>query len=247
MDTEIRVSTESRPWRRKFSRRSSRDSNPRPFNHESGALTTELSPPPSPPPPGLAHYTTWLLWTEEEEEDCVLELGSCVEVEVDVLGSPYLTVSTVSVAEVQCCFTSTKTIRTVRHGEPRTATSSFTQLLISVDVKQHWRRRRIVRYSLTSFPQCKVMTIGRCAWCLNPGVERSPLLTSSTSSCLKKNLPTKLVPSPPSPRFCRKAPCQQYGDLLKSKAHHCQYFHIIVSVSTSCHYVLMIGNMSIPL
>ena len=41
----IRVSTESRPWRRKFSRRSSRDSNPRPFNHESGALTTELSPP----------------------------------------------------------------------------------------------------------------------------------------------------------------------------------------------------------
>ena len=46
MDTEIRVSTESRPWRRKFSRRSSRDSNPRPFNHESGALTTELSPPP---------------------------------------------------------------------------------------------------------------------------------------------------------------------------------------------------------
>jgi len=45
MDTEIRVSTESRPWRRKFSRRSSRDLNPRPFNHESGALTTELSPP----------------------------------------------------------------------------------------------------------------------------------------------------------------------------------------------------------
>ncbi len=39
------VSTESRPWRRKFSRRSSRDSNQRPFNHESGALTTELSPP----------------------------------------------------------------------------------------------------------------------------------------------------------------------------------------------------------
>ena len=44
---KIRVSTESRPWRRKFSRRSSRDSNPIPFNHKSGALTTELSPPPS--------------------------------------------------------------------------------------------------------------------------------------------------------------------------------------------------------
>ena len=42
-DTEIRVSTETRPWRRKFSRRSCRDSNPQPFNHESGALTTELS------------------------------------------------------------------------------------------------------------------------------------------------------------------------------------------------------------
>ena len=44
-DTEIRVSTESRSWRRKFSRRSCRDSNPQPFNYESGALTTELSPP----------------------------------------------------------------------------------------------------------------------------------------------------------------------------------------------------------
>ena len=45
-DVEIRVSTESRPWRRQFSGRSCRDSNPRPFNRESGALTTELSPPP---------------------------------------------------------------------------------------------------------------------------------------------------------------------------------------------------------
>ena len=46
MDTEIRVSTESRPWRRKFSRHSCRDLNLQPFNHESGSLTTE--PPPSP-------------------------------------------------------------------------------------------------------------------------------------------------------------------------------------------------------
>ena len=45
-DTEIRVSTESWPWSRKFSHRSFRDSNPRPFDHESGALTTELSLPP---------------------------------------------------------------------------------------------------------------------------------------------------------------------------------------------------------
>ena len=42
-DTEIRVGTESRPWRRKFSHRSCRDSNPRPFHHESGASTNELS------------------------------------------------------------------------------------------------------------------------------------------------------------------------------------------------------------
>ena len=43
MDKEIRESIESRPRKRKFSRHSCRDSNPRPFNHESGALTTELS------------------------------------------------------------------------------------------------------------------------------------------------------------------------------------------------------------
>ena len=46
MDTEIRVSTESRPWRRKFSRRSYRDLNPGPFSPESCAITTELSPSP---------------------------------------------------------------------------------------------------------------------------------------------------------------------------------------------------------
>ena len=42
-DTEIRVSTESWLRRRKFSCCSCRDLNPWPFNHESGALTTELS------------------------------------------------------------------------------------------------------------------------------------------------------------------------------------------------------------
>ena len=35
--------------------------------------------------------------------------------------------------EVQCCFTSTKTIR---DGEPRTATSTFTQLLGSDWMKE---------------------------------------------------------------------------------------------------------------
>ena len=33
----------NRPWRRKLSGASCRDSNPRPFNYESGAVTTELS------------------------------------------------------------------------------------------------------------------------------------------------------------------------------------------------------------
>ena len=40
---EIRVSTESWPRRRQFSYHFCRDWNPRPFDHESGALTTELS------------------------------------------------------------------------------------------------------------------------------------------------------------------------------------------------------------
>ena len=33
---------------------------------------------------------------------------------------------------LQCCFTSTETVRTIKDGKPRTATSSFTQLLRSV-------------------------------------------------------------------------------------------------------------------
>ena len=40
-----RVSTESQSRRRKFSHHSCRGSNPWPFNHDSSALTTELSPP----------------------------------------------------------------------------------------------------------------------------------------------------------------------------------------------------------
>ena len=34
-------------------------------------------------------------------------------------------------AKFKCCFTSTETIRTVRDGEPRTSTLTFTQLLSS--------------------------------------------------------------------------------------------------------------------
>ena len=42
-DAKIRVSTESWPWRSKFSCHSCQDSNPWPFDHESGTATTELS------------------------------------------------------------------------------------------------------------------------------------------------------------------------------------------------------------
>ena len=44
MDTRIRVSTGSWLWRRKFSCCFCQDSNLQPFSHESGTLTTELSP-----------------------------------------------------------------------------------------------------------------------------------------------------------------------------------------------------------
>ena len=42
---------------------------------------------------------------------------------------------------VQCCFTSTETIRLIRDGEPRTATSTFTQLLSSKYV-----HRNLIRF-----------------------------------------------------------------------------------------------------
>ena len=51
-----------------------------------------------------------------------------LECRVDILG----TNCDQCVSVVQCCFTSTETIRLVRTGRPRTATSTFTQLLNSV-------------------------------------------------------------------------------------------------------------------
>ena len=38
---------------------------------------------------------------------------------------------------IQCCFTSTATVQTLRDGEPRTATSTFTQLLSSEQKQSH--------------------------------------------------------------------------------------------------------------
>ena len=50
------------------------------------------------------------------------------DVGVDILG----TECDQCVCMVQCCFTSTETVRLIRTGKPRTATSTFTQLLNSV-------------------------------------------------------------------------------------------------------------------
>ena len=63
-DTEIRVSTQSWPWRRKFSHCSCRDSNLQHFNHKSGALTTELTLLPSKP------CKSWL-YHSQESHDCL--------------------------------------------------------------------------------------------------------------------------------------------------------------------------------
>ena len=41
----------------------------------------------------------------------------------------HLTTLTWTLLHVQCCFTSTETVKTIRDGEPRTTTSTFTQLL----------------------------------------------------------------------------------------------------------------------
>ena len=41
--SEIKVSTESWPWKRNFSSRSCVDSNTGPFDHDSGSLTTKLT------------------------------------------------------------------------------------------------------------------------------------------------------------------------------------------------------------
>ena len=48
-------------------------------------------------------------------------------------------------SSVQCCFTSTETVRTIRDGEPRTSTSTFTQFLSS----EKTARATVFYYSAT--------------------------------------------------------------------------------------------------
>ena len=61
-------------------------------------------------------------WRGVEEDD---KMASSLPVSIDDLHSQ-------RPGQVQCCFTSTETIRTIRDGQPRTSTSSFTQLLNSL-------------------------------------------------------------------------------------------------------------------
>ena len=55
-DTEVRVSTESGPQRRKISRRPCGDSNRRPFDHESGALALAARTAPRAPCKFQSHF-----------------------------------------------------------------------------------------------------------------------------------------------------------------------------------------------
>ena len=57
-------------------------------------------------------------------EDVELRVLGCL---VDIIG----TNCDQCVNMVQCCFTSTETVRLIRDGEPRTDTSTFTQILSS--------------------------------------------------------------------------------------------------------------------
>ena len=67
------------PWRRKFSRRSCSGSSQRPFDHESGTVTTELSPLPvcktSPDPIGF-----WLTVSGFGQTDPVRKANRCARI-----------------------------------------------------------------------------------------------------------------------------------------------------------------------
>ena len=65
-----KVITDSWPCRRKFSRPSCMDSNQRPFNHESGVLTTELSPLPT---TGAltTELSTFIWWVSKNNQQIV--------------------------------------------------------------------------------------------------------------------------------------------------------------------------------
>ena len=78
-----------------------------------------------------------------------------------------------------CCFTSTETIRTIRDGEPRTATSTFTQLLSS-ECDTEVQNPIHMQY-LQLFSRCSDQSMKSSIYCCFPGVlvkAQNPVFTA---------------------------------------------------------------------
>ena len=123
-DTEISVSTESWPWRRKFCRCSCRDLNPWPFNHKSSTLTPELSLP----------QVAGTLWYKAE--------GTCVMcVHPVYLGQhPPLIVCRSAVGLQVHCVVTLRTRAHVLFAWPTSTWSNLTKLWAAGACWWSWRR-----------------------------------------------------------------------------------------------------------
>ena len=71
----------------------------------------------------------------------------------------------------ECCFTSTETIRLIRDGEPRTATSTFTQLQVT-------NTKHIYTYTPGKLRKCKYQRCSRVLHCLEKMDKCSAMLLS---------------------------------------------------------------------
>ena len=60
-----------------------------------------------------------------------LKSATSTELSLKMQSVSHVQYTTWKSCSLQCCFTSTETIRTIRDGEPRTDTSTFTQLYVS--------------------------------------------------------------------------------------------------------------------
>ena len=96
-------------------------------SHEQ-CLSRTLPPFPSlhPPPPSPSYKNYYVVKLETLSQPLFLK---SLMFNVALRPNPHTQPTTVfKTAQVQRCFTSTQTIKTVRDGEPRTATSTFTQV-----------------------------------------------------------------------------------------------------------------------
>ena len=87
---------------------------------------------------------------------------------------------------VQCCFTCTETIRTIRDGEARTATSSFTQLLSTATVVRSFVRSFCL---MSSDAKSILGTIYKISlsWVYGNCLRRLPLSHSCTTGVQKQH------------------------------------------------------------